>query len=50
MSLNSWRRGLFLTQRTIGDVNAVKRNRIEQRVWNRILGRVMSNVMKGLIK
>lgn len=50
MSLNSMRRTLFLTQRTLGDINAINRGRVGPRIWNRILGRLAHNLMKGLLK
>jgi len=46
--INQARRALFLANRTLGDVNAIKRGRIGQRVTNRVLGRVASGLMRGL--
>ena len=47
MSLNKFRRMAFLASRTAGDVNAVKRGKIGQRVANRIMGRAASKAMRG---
>ena len=46
--LNQARRALFLANRILGDINAVKRGRIGQRVTNRVLGRVASGLMREL--
>lgn len=48
MSIAKWRRAFYLTSRTLGDVQAVKRGRVGQRITNRIVGRAMSKAMKGV--
>lgn len=47
-TINKMRRALHLTQRTLGDVEAVRRNRVGQRVVNRVMGRFVSNFMRRL--
>lgn len=44
------RRKLFLAQRTIGDVKAVTRGRIWQRIWNRWIGRKSNRLMRKVWK
>ncbi|MGC5617474.1 hypothetical protein [Georgenia sp. Z1491] len=46
MSLNKLSRFLHLTNRTVRDVNAVKRGRIGRRIGNRFLGRFTSRLMR----
>lgn len=46
MSLNKLSRLLHVTNRTVRDVNAVKRGKVAQRVGNRVMGRATSNLMK----
>jgi hypothetical protein len=41
------RSALYLTARILGDVNAVRRGKIAQRVRNRILGRLLWRLFRG---
>lgn len=47
-TLNRLSRALHLTNRTVRDVNAVKRGKVAQRVGNRVMGRLTSKAMKRL--
>ena len=46
--INQARRVLRLTERTLGDIQAVQRGRIGQRLANRIMGRAVSRLTRGL--
>ena len=46
MSLNKLSRFLHLSNRTVRDVNAVKRGKFGRRILNRILGRGSSGFMR----
>lgn len=48
MSIAKWRRAAYLTSRTLGDVQAVKRGRVGPRIANRVMGRMVSRLMRGL--
>lgn len=50
MSINKIRRFLHLSNRTLGDFNAIKRGKIGNRVFNRVIGRVLSGVMNSLTR
>jgi len=47
-TLTSLRRTLFLSSRTLGDLQAVRRGRISQRITNRVIGRAVNRGMRGL--
>lgn len=46
ITLGKTRSALYLAARILGDVNAVRRGRIAQRVRNRILGRLLSRLFR----
>lgn len=48
MNLNKLSRVLHITNRTVRDVNAVKRGKVAGRVTNRVVGRQLSDLMRGV--
>lgn len=50
MKINKVRRALHLTNRTLGDINAIKRGKIGNRIFNRVLGRIFHIAMSMLTK
>jgi len=48
MNINDTRRLLHLTERALGDYNALRRGRLTERVTNRIMGRIVSRAMSHL--
>jgi hypothetical protein len=47
MSLRSW---LYVMARFLGDVNAVRRGRIAQRIGRRLAGRVTARLLSKLFR
>ena len=39
---------LYLFARLLGDVGAVRRGRVPQRIWSRVLGRLAGGVLRRL--
>lgn len=48
MTLNTARRVSYLVSRTLGDLQAVRRGRIGERIFNRIVGRIVSGLMRSV--
>ena len=48
MSLSAFRSFLYTFARFLGDVQAVRRGRIGQRIVNRVIGRIGGRVMRRL--
>ena len=48
MKINKLRRQLFLTQRTLGDIQAMRNGRGVQRFENRLMGRLVNRFMRRL--
>lgn len=48
MTLQQFARLLHLTQRTVRDVDAVRKGRVGERVANRLIGKVAGNVLRGV--
>ncbi|MBN2860904.1 MAG: hypothetical protein JXK93_11620 [Sphaerochaetaceae bacterium] len=50
MSINKTRSALYRIARILGDVQAVKRGRVGQRVARRVTGRATSRFLRNLFK
>lgn len=46
MSIGKIRTILYLIAKILGDINAIKRGRIKERLWNRILGKITGRFMR----
>jgi len=46
MSISKIRSLLYLAARILGDINAVRRGKVKQRIKNRIKGKITSRVFK----
>lgn len=50
MTLGNFRSVLYRLGRLLGDVQAVRRWRIGQRLWNRVVGRVAGRLLRRLFR
>lgn len=46
MSIGKARTILYLIAKILGDINAVKRGRVKDRIWNRIVGKLTGRLMR----
>lgn len=50
MKINDIRRILYTTAKILGDINAIQKGRIGQRIKRRIAGKVAGRILKRLFK
>jgi hypothetical protein len=50
MTIAGARRNLYKTARFLGDVQAIRRGRVHQRIWNRVVGRILGGIVRGIMK
>jgi hypothetical protein len=50
MSINKVRSVLYLIARILGDVNAIQKGKIEQRIGRRVLGKVFGRLIRSIFK
>ncbi len=50
MTIGKIRTGLYTAAKLLGDVNAVKRGTVQQRITNRLVGKVTGRLFGGLSK
>lgn len=50
MSLNKLRQALYKINVALGDIQAIKKGRVKERLWNRIIGKISSKVTSKFYK
>jgi hypothetical protein len=50
MSINKIRKTLYTSAKVLGDVNAVKNNKVGKRIVRRIAGKITGKLLKNIIK
>lgn len=46
MSISKIRTILYTTAKYLGDIDAVRKGRIKERLWNRVIGKITSKFLK----
>lgn len=46
MGINKIRKGLYTSAKVLGDVNAVKKNKVGKRVKRRVAGKIAGKILK----
>ncbi|MBM7605967.1 hypothetical protein JOC75_003995 [Metabacillus crassostreae] len=46
MSIGKVRKVLYFISKVLGDINAVKRGKVKQRIYNKAIGKVTSKLFK----